>query len=186
MEWYTPETVLALVREVLGAIEVDPASCDAAQARVQARTSYTLATDGLRQPWPGTVYLNPPYKLPDVARFIGKLCEELDAQRTTAAILLVNNATETDWFQRAFARAEAVCFPDGRIRFVHATHDGQAGPCVGQVLLYYGPDPLGFCAVFAALGVSTLVRCAEAAAAQLALAATPPAPDLADAPDIPP
>ena len=42
---------------------------------------------GLRQPWPGTVYLNPPYKLPDVARFIGKLCEELDAQRTTAAIL---------------------------------------------------------------------------------------------------
>ena len=97
--------------------------------------------DGLQQPWPGTVFLNPPYKLPDVARFIGKLYAELDAQRTTAAILLVNNATETDWFQRAFARAEAVCFPDGKIRFVHATHDGQAGPCVGQVLLYYGPIP---------------------------------------------
>ena len=182
-EWYTPDAVLALVRAVLGAIDVDPASCAVAQATVQAHTFYTIEDDGLRQPWPGTVFCNPPYKLPDVARFIGKLCEELDAQRTTAAILLVNNATETDWFQRAFARADAVCFPDGKIHFVSATHDGHAGPCVGQALLYYGPDPLGFCTVFATLGVSTRVVCADAA--QLALAATPPAPDEVPAPLIP-
>ena len=182
-EWYTPDAVLALVRAVLGPIDVDPASCAVAQATVQAHTFYTIEDDGLRQPWPGTVFCNPPYKLPDVARFIGKLCEELDAQRTTAAILLVNNATETDWFQRAFARANAVCFPDGKIHFVSATHDGHAGPCVGQALLYYGPDPLGFCTVFATLGVSTRVVCADAA--QLALAATPPAPDEVPAPLIP-
>ena len=41
----------------------------------------------------------------------------------------------------------------------------------------YGTDPAGFCGVFAALGVSTLVVCAEAAAAQLDLAApVPPRP----------
>ena len=170
-EWYTPDEVLTPVRAVLGTIDVDPASCAAAQEVVQAHTFYTLETDGLRQPWPGTVFLNPPYKLPDVARFIGKLCQELDAGRTTAAILLVNNATETDWFQRAFMRADAVCFPDGKIRFVHATRNSQAGPCVGQVLLYYGPDPLGFCTVFATLGVSTWVVCADVAPPQLVLAA---------------
>ena len=174
MEWYTPDAVLALVRDVLGQIDVDPASCAVAQATVQARTFYTIDDDGLRQPWPGTVFCNPPYKLPDVARFIGKLCEELDAQRTTAAIVLVNNATETDWFQRAFAQADAVCFPDGKIHFVSATRNGLAGPCVGQALLYYGPDPRRFCTVFAALGVSTLVAIAAAAEPQLIL--TAPAP----------
>ena len=99
----------------------------------------------------GTVFCNPPYKMPDVARFIGKLIEERDAQRTTAAIVLVNAATETDWFQRAFARADAVCFPDGRMHFLHATR-GNDHPCQGQALIYYGPDPTRFCGVFAALG----------------------------------
>jgi hypothetical protein len=59
-EWYTPREVLALVRQVLGVIAVDPASCATAQATMQARTFYTLADDGLRQPWTGTVFLNPP------------------------------------------------------------------------------------------------------------------------------
>ena len=47
---------------------------------VQATTFYSLEDDGLRHPWPGTVFCNPPYKMPEVARFIGKLCEELDAK----------------------------------------------------------------------------------------------------------
>jgi len=174
-EWYTPREVVALVREVLGEIAVDPASCPEAQANVQARTFYTSDDDGLRQPWPGTVFCNPPYKMPEVARFIGKLCEELDAQRTTEAILLVNSATETDWFQRAFARANAVCFPDGRMHFLHATRANDH-PCQGQALLYFGPHADDFCVVFAALGVSTFVVCADAPEGQLDLTAAPPTP----------
>jgi phage N-6-adenine-methyltransferase len=182
-EWYTPREVLDLVRAVLTTIDIDPASCVAAQANVQARIYYTLEDDGLRHPWPGVVFCNPPYKMPQIARFIGKLCEELDAQRTTAAILLVNAATETDWFQRAFARADAVCFPDGRIQFVHTIRNGDH-PCQGQALLYFGSHPERFCAVFAALGVSTRVRCALAALPQLTLADAPaPVPE---APDCPP
>jgi phage N-6-adenine-methyltransferase len=184
-EWYTPPEVLDPVRAVLGEIDLDPASCDAAQARVQARTFYTAHDDGLRQPWHGKVFCNPPYKMPEIARFIGKLFEELDAQRTTAAILLVHSATETDWFQRAFARADAVCFPDGRIHFVSAARNGDH-PCQGQALLYFGPQPSRFCAVFAALGVSTLVVYAAAESTQLALAEAPamvadaaPSPDTA-------
>jgi DNA N-6-adenine-methyltransferase (Dam) len=162
-EWYTPPEVLALVRTVLGTIDVDPASCAAAQQLVGAGTYYSLADDGLRQPWHGTVFCNPPYKMPEVARFIGKLLEEHAAGHTTAAILLVNAATETDWFQRAFTGARAVCFPDGRIHFVSPTRSGDA-PCQGQALLYFGPHPEMFCGVFAALGVSTRVVCAEARA----------------------
>jgi phage N-6-adenine-methyltransferase len=175
-EWYTPPAVLDRVRAVLGTIDVDLASCAAAQANVQAQTFYTLADDGLRQPWHGTVFCNPPYKMPEIARFIGKLCEELDAQRTTAAIVLVNAATETDWFQTAFARADAVCFPDGRIHFVSTTRNGNH-PFQGQALLYYGPHVERFCVVFAALGVSTRVHATDAQQAQLALARVPTFPD---------
>jgi ParB family chromosome partitioning protein len=182
-EWYTPEEILDLARAVLGTIDVDPASCDLAQARVQARTYYTLADNGLLHPWHGVVLLNPPYRKHGCEPFINKLCVELDAQHTTAAILVVNNATETDWFQTAFARAAAVCFPDGRQSFLHATKNSH-NPVRGHAILYYGPHPERFCAVFAALGVSTRVRCVEAALPQLTLAAAPapgPAPVPAEA-----
>jgi DNA N-6-adenine-methyltransferase Dam len=151
-EWYTPPTILDLVRQVLGTIDVDPASCAAAQALVQARTYYTVEDDGLRQPWPGTVFCNPPYKMPEVARFCGKLVEELDADRTTEAILLVNAMTETDWFQTIAGWADAICLPDGKIHFAHATRHGDS-PCTGSAVLYFGPDVAGFSLIFGAIGL---------------------------------
>ena len=156
VEWYTPPEILDRVRQVLETIDVDPASCTAAQAVVQATTYYTIEDDGLRQPWHGRVFCNPPYKLPEIARFCGKLIEERAAEHTTEAILLVNAATETDWFQRIAAKAEAICFPDGRSRFRHATHDGLS-PCSGQALLYFGPQCARFCAIFSELGLLVAV-----------------------------
>jgi phage N-6-adenine-methyltransferase len=177
-EWYTPEAILTPVRQVLGEIDLDPASCEAAQARVQARTYYSRADDGLRQAWHGKIFLNPPYKLPDVARFIGKLFEEWEADHATDAIVIVNSATSTAWFQRAFEMADAVCFPQGKIKFHHATKDGQH-PCTPQTILYYGDAVERFCAVFAAVGVTTRVVISATAYEQLVLerreAAGPPA-----------
>jgi hypothetical protein len=175
-EWHTKAEILDPVRAVLGEIDLDPASCEVAQARVQARTFYTLEDNGLHQSWHGRVYLNPPYGKHDCAPFIGKLCEELDVQHTTEAILVVNNATETDWFQRAFARANAVCFPDGRQSFIHATKNWDS-PVRGQAILYFGPHVERFCVVFAALGVSTRVHVTDAQQAQLSLLKTPTFPD---------
>ena len=112
----TPPEVMTLVRQVLGTIDVDPASCLAAQEVVQARTYYTVEDDGLRHPWTGTVFCNPSYQMPEVARFCGKLLEELDAGHTTAAILLVNSVTDNRIrLQHIAPRAAALCFTDGRI-----------------------------------------------------------------------
>jgi hypothetical protein len=174
-EWYTPPEVVALVRQVLGTIDVDPASCATAQQVVNATRYYTLEEDGLRQRWPGTVFCNPPYHMPALARFCGKLLEELDAGQTTEAILLTNSVTDTDWFHRIAPRANAICFPDGRVQFVHATRDGLR-PCQGQAVFYFGPHPERFCEVFAGLGVLMQVVGAKAAGPQLALAEPPPAP----------
>jgi hypothetical protein len=159
-EWYTPPAVLERVREVLGGIDLDPASCAVAQQTVQARRYYTITDNGLHHPWHGTVFLNPPYRLPEITGFLGKLVEELEAERTTEAIVLVNAATDTDWFQTISGWAEAICFPDGRLPFTHATRDVSHGPCVGQALLYFGPEVERFSDVFGALGlIMVLVNC---------------------------
>jgi hypothetical protein len=179
-EWYTPPAWLDPVRQVLGTIDLDPASCADAQARVRATTYYTKDDDGLRHPWHGHVFLNPPYKLPEIEHFLGKLVEELEAGHTTEAILLVNNATETGWFQFISGHADIVFFPKGKIRFLHATRDETAGPCVGQALLYFGKGVTRFCEVFGPLGL-LMQPLASAQAAQLSLAEAP-APTPQEAP----
>jgi len=47
--WYTPAHLIAAAREVLGAIDTDPATCAAAQAVVQAAAWYTETENGLLQ-----------------------------------------------------------------------------------------------------------------------------------------
>ena len=70
-EWYTPPSIIADVREVLGSIDLDPASCETANETVRATKWYGIDDDGLSQPWAGRIYLNPPYGsvLPWVRRF---------------------------------------------------------------------------------------------------------------------
>jgi ParB family chromosome partitioning protein len=150
-ERYTPKEWIERVRAVLGTIDVDPASCAIAQATVQATTFYTLYDNGLHHSWPGTVFLNPPYGWPEVEHFCGKLVEEWDAGRTTAAIILVNSATETAWFQLLAQRAAVVCFPRKRIAFGHPTRTDSQPP-QGQPFFYFGQDPRRFCEVFGETG----------------------------------
>src|SRR5690242_13605881 len=62
VEWYTPPALLRAAREVLGSIELDPASCELANKTVGASRYYDKQTDGLQQSWHAeTVWLNPPY-----------------------------------------------------------------------------------------------------------------------------
>lgn len=60
--WYTPRSIITRVRNVLGAIELDPASDPIANRRVEAKCILTRDTDGLETPWPParTVFCNPP------------------------------------------------------------------------------------------------------------------------------
>jgi len=57
-DWWTPPEIF----RALGlTFDLDPCSPGPGLGFVPARTIYTKADDGLRQPWFGTVWLNPPF-----------------------------------------------------------------------------------------------------------------------------
>jgi ParB family chromosome partitioning protein len=151
-EWFTPASHLDAARQVLDAIDLDPASCAAAQERVQATTFYSKQDNALVQPWKGRVWLNPPYSQPAIQRFVEKLVDELKTGNVTAAILLTNNGTDTDWWHTAAAAAQAVCFTRGRIKFESPASESTT-PLQGQTFLYFGPEPERFREVFQQFGI---------------------------------
>ncbi len=154
-EWYTPAAYIEAARKVLGDIDLDPASSEIAQRTVQATTYYTIESDGLAQPWSGRVWMNPPYSSDLVSQFVGKLCDHFEAGDIPAALVLVNNATETRWFQRVGKLASAVCFPEGRVKFLN--EDGNPGaPLQGQAILYFGGETIRFLDTFGTFGLVLL------------------------------
>jgi len=150
--WYTPEPFIISSRAVLGGeIDLDPASCEAANEIVKAKRIYSVEQDGLSLPWKGRIWMNPPYSQPLISQFCEKLIESFTAGDVEAAVALVNNATETAWFQGISAVASAVCFPRGRVRFWHPDKPASA-PLQGQAVLYLGPTPGRFVEEFSPFG----------------------------------
>lgn len=153
-EWYTPVEYVNAAREVMAGITLDPASCEYANKIVRAAMFYDIDTNGLLQPWEGSVFLNPPYGLDDngdsnVATWVAKLISEFNGGKVKEAILLVNATPERKWFQPLWQYP--VCFTDHRIQFYNA--NGQSNqPTQGNAFVYLGPHKLTFAAVFADFG----------------------------------
>jgi hypothetical protein len=118
---------------------------------VRARAFFTARDDGLARPWRGNVWLNPPYAAGVVDRFIEKLCQEV-GETVPQAVLLVNNATDTAWFQLAARHAATICFPSGRVRFLNENNEPVGAPLQGQAVLYFGERLDAFRAAFSAFG----------------------------------
>jgi phage N-6-adenine-methyltransferase len=150
-EWYTPVEHVALARRVLGEIDLDPATCEFAQARVRARRYYTIEDDGLAQAWGGRVWLNPPYSQPAIVQFVEKMVASVQGGAVTEAILLTNNFTDTAWFHHAESACAAICFTRGRIRFEDEI-SAVSAPVNGQAFFYFGPNVERFREVFGAVG----------------------------------
>lgn len=150
-EWYTPDEHLRAARDVLGEIDLDPASSDAAQKIVKAGRYFTEKDDGLEQEWHGRVWLNPPYAQPAISYFVSKMVKEVTVGRVQAAIMLTHNYTDTAWFHEAASVADAICFTRGRVKFYDAKGN-VAAPTQGQAFCYFGQNKDEFAERFRKIG----------------------------------
>lgn len=129
-DWYTPP----LVFEALGLrFDLDPCSPGASHW-VPASRVYTQQDDGLKQPWHGLVFMNPPFggrhgHVPWLRKFL--------EHRNGVAI--VRAYTSADWFHDWAVLADTMVFPRGKTKFIRP--DGTIGgsPGHGIVLLGCGP-----------------------------------------------
>jgi ParB family chromosome partitioning protein len=168
-DWYTPAVYVEATRELLGTIDLDPASCPEANLTVRAENIYTAEVDGLRHRWFGNVFLNPPWGRVGKPKraFVTKAIAAYEAGEITAAVLALNsNATTSAWFQPLFRYP--ICFPNHRVE--HRGPGGSGGaPNSGTVFVYLGPDVEGFAQIFSRFGaILHELRAATAVSRKLA------------------
>ena len=149
-EWFTPKEYIEAARDVMGSIDIDPASCDTAQEVVKAKKYYTIETDGLSEVWSGNVWINPPYSLPEIELFIKKVKNEYESGSVKQAVILTNNSSDTRWFQSL--GIYPFCLTLGRLKFWNS--EGKTLLTrQGQAIFYLGDNKDKFSDVFSKFGL---------------------------------
>jgi phage N-6-adenine-methyltransferase len=152
-EWYTPKQFIEAARLAMGSIDTDPASSDLANETVRAKKYYTVEQDGRDKKWSGNVWMNPPYSQPLISEFIDAFAQKYNAGEFQQACVLVNNATETNWYQSLLIYASAVCFIKGRVKFIDKQGNASGAPLQGQTVLYFGNKEKSFIDAFSEFGI---------------------------------
>jgi hypothetical protein len=153
-EWYTPSKYTDAARLIMGGIDTDPASSLEANKVVKASVYFSKEDDGLAKNWSGRVWMNPPFAQPFVRLFSEKIAHHYRLGDVSQACVLVNNGTETRHGQMLLASCDAVCFTQGRIRFLAPDAITKNAPLQGQMILYFGINIESFCSVFSEFGVT--------------------------------
>jgi phage N-6-adenine-methyltransferase len=160
-EWYTPSKYVEAAREVMGGIDLDPASCELANETVKATRFYTKKMNGLLQSWQSrSIWLNPPYgRVNDsgasvIRMFVTKLIDEYKARSFEQAILLTTVQTNSTWFQLLWDYP--ICFTSHRVAFIKPAYgmkaDGRTSHTLGTALVYLGSNEAAFIEHFSPFG----------------------------------
>ena len=167
--WYTPQIYIDAAREVMGDIDLDPATDERVQKRIKAKKYYTVHSNGLIHNWRGRVWLNSPYE-PKLLEFAKKALDEYKSGRVTEMIFLTHTeATYSSWFQKLGEASTVICFHKNRIKWIgdHTAYmqkDNEKPKEVhindenltfdadysihGSVFFYFGKNPMKFCKIF--------------------------------------
>lgn len=142
--WFTPEGIIKRVHEVLGQIDLDPASEECIQHRVKAKK--ILTRDAETSEWlssPGTVFCNPPGGKSGNKSMSGifwkKMMEERSSGRLTHGIFLCFSIEALQHTQRLGCESIGefpLCIPKTRIKFDYPNGKSGVAPSHSNAIVY--------------------------------------------------
>ena len=150
VEWYTPNYIIEAARATMCGIDLDPASCAAANDTVKATRYFTKDDDGLTRQWFGNVWMNHPYGREPNKRWPSKLVNEYKQGHVKQSCFICNASTSEIWFQPLFAYP--ICFIDGRMKFIPGSGQNESSASKGSAVVYLGGFTERFAHYFAKLG----------------------------------
>lgn len=179
-EYYTPLEIVDAARVVMGGIDLDPASSEAANRRVRADRIFTAADDGLKQEWRGRVWMNHPFSkgekackpscakkacrergyhldsdMPGNKHWIDKLLDEFARGHVTEACCITYAATSEKWFRPLLAYPQCFLYP--RTNYLLPDGSVKRGVLKGSAVTYLGDGLHRFVTAFHRLGVVKVV-----------------------------
>ena len=128
--WETPpELFAALDAEFHFTLDV---AADAKNAKCKKYIDEEM--DGLKQPWSGVSFCNPPYGR-DVDKWVAKAVRETLNGVTT--VMLLPARTDVQWFHKYIYNRFETRFIRGRLKFVGA---GSSAPFPSMIVVFPGID----------------------------------------------
>lgn len=129
-DWITPAYVFDALGETF---DLDVAAPEDGNTHVPAECWHSEATDGLKQPWFGFVWMNPPYGHQSTKRkWLKRFFEHGNG------IAVMPDRTSAPWWQEFAPKADAILFVSPKIKF--ELPDGTRGeqPGDGTTLIACG------------------------------------------------
>lgn len=131
VDWYTPKWIFDELRLKF---DLDPCAPEGGVPWIPAAKTYSLKDDGLKQPWEGLVWCNPPY-----GKYTSDWLKKLSGHKNGVALVFAR--TDCKWFHSYASTADKILFMQGRVKFVDGlgvTGGGGAGS--GSMLLAWGKE----------------------------------------------
>ncbi len=113
-QWATPQALFNTL-DALFHFDLDVAATD---ENAKCGRYFTVAENGLKQPWIGTCWMNPPYGRKIIDLWVKKASES--ALEGATVVALVPARTDTQWWQN-YCAGQEVFFLMGRLKFGDAT-----------------------------------------------------------------
>lgn len=147
-EYYTPIDLVNAAREVMGSIDLDPASSEQANRLISATRFYS--EDGLNKPWFGNIWMNHPFSRVNNPLWIHHLVSWYEEISKRQACCITFAATSEKWFRPLLNYPQ--CFIHGRTNYYLPNGEKKKGVTKGSVITYLGDNTEDFSRVFSKFG----------------------------------
>lgn len=133
--WETPPDFFAAQERKYGKFDLDVC---ATAMNAKCLTFFPPGHDGLKMPWFGNVWCNPPYSKGQPDQWIKKALQELRAGRARQVVMLLRGDTSTKrWHDLIVPNATEFHFVRGRLRFWENGRPAKQGAAFPSVVVVF-------------------------------------------------